>query len=220
METPALEIVIATRNSGKVREIQKLLHGLGVRLRSLDDFAEVSPVDEVGNSYEENAILKALGYAQQTGLCALADDSGLEVDALDGRPGVYSARFGGGHLSDKQRTAKLLESLSNYPESKRAARFVCAMAFAGRLPEESQSPEPQILNITKGTCEGLIAMQPRGENGFGFDPVFVPLGHHQTFAELSNEVKDTISHRAKALAEMRTFLRGWVASLDRLSGHP
>ena len=212
IQPPKLEILIATRNRGKIREIRKMLHSLPVRLRSLDEFAEVSAVEEIGVSYEENASLKALSYAKQTGVCALADDSGLEVEALGGAPGVFSARFGGDHLSDSERNAKLLTALSDYCESKRAARFVCSMALAGWSLEgqEIESSGPQLLALTRGGCEGFIATDAHGENGFGFDPVFTPTGYHATFADLPNEVKARISHRAHAIAAMRVFLDSWL----------
>ena len=122
---PGCEILIATHNPGKIREVQEALHSFPVKLRYLDEFAHVSSVDEVGRTYEENAALKALGYARQTGVCALADDSGLEVDSLGGKPGVFSARFGGEHASDPDRIQKLLTALSQHRSSDRGARFVC-----------------------------------------------------------------------------------------------
>ena len=123
-----LEILIATRNAGKVREIQETLSSLPIKLRYLEEFANVSTVPEDGLTYEENAVLKALGYSRQTGICALADDSGLEVDALGGMPGVFSARFAGEHASDRKRIEKLLMALAEFEGSKRSARFVCCMA--------------------------------------------------------------------------------------------
>jgi XTP/dITP diphosphohydrolase len=205
---PSFEIVIATRNRGKIREIQSALRSLPLRLRVLDEFAGISPVEEVAQTYSENAILKALDYARQTGLCALADDSGLEVAALDGGPGVFSARFGGDQLSDRDRTEKLLRALSKHADSDRAARFVCSMALAGWLPGEKRDErsEPRLLNVAEGICQGVIASGVRGGHGFGYDPVFMPAGYHRTFAELPDEVKSKISHRALALAAMQRFL--------------
>jgi XTP/dITP diphosphohydrolase len=210
MTDARLEILIATRNPGKIREIQEMLGGLQVSLRTLDEFADIESVEEVGLSYQENATLKALGYARQTGICALADDSGLEVKALAGMPGVFSARFGGELISDRERTDKLLAALSNCGPSERAAKFVCVMAFAGWRPGESQHSQPKLLNLTEGTCDGLIADCVLGGNGFGFDPVFIPTSYHQTFAVLRSEIKNRISHRAKALAKMRVFLQGII----------
>ena len=203
-----LEILVATRNPGKIREIQEALRFSPVKLRYLDEFPNVPPVDEVGRTYEENAVLKAVGYSRATGLCAVADDSGLEVDALGGIPGVFSARFGGDHASDPERINKLLAALSQHSDKKRTARFVCCMALVGwQLKEETVNVgNPRLLKVTDGRCEGVIAHASRGTNGFGFDPVFVPAGYDATFAELPDEVKATISHRALALHAMRVFL--------------
>jgi XTP/dITP diphosphohydrolase len=204
-----VEILIATHNKGKIREVHAALHWLPVRLRYLNEFSRVSLVHEVGRTYEENAVLKSLGYAKQTGVCSLADDSGLEVDALGGGPGVYSARFGGESLSDHDRIEKLLAQLSEHARTKRGARFVCCMALAGwhRTPGEG---EPRLLTVIEAKCEGTIATEARGANGFGFDPVFVPEGYLATFAELPTEVKAKISHRAQAIAAMQAFLRCWL----------
>lgn len=210
---PRLEILVATRNSGKIREICEALRSLPVKLRHLDEFPNVSSIEEVGQTYEENAVLKASGYSKQTGLCALADDSGLEVDALGGKPGVFSARFGGEGASDPERIEKLLTTLSQHPYEKRTARFVCCMALAGWQgnKEPMTSADPSLLKATEARCEGAIAIAARGTNGFGFDPVFVPGEYSMTFAELPDEVKAKISHRALALKAMRTFLDRWLA---------
>jgi|ERR1044072_431917 XTP/dITP diphosphohydrolase len=214
-----LDLLIATRNPGKILEIREMLSGLEIKLRTLDEFPDIIPVDEVGVTYIDNASLKAVGYARQTGTCALADDSGLEVEALSGKPGVFSARFGGPNLSDSERTEKLLLAISD-SGFQRSARFVCAMAFAGWLTEEPQGSEPQLLHLTEGTCDGHIATQAHGSQGFGFDPVFIPHGYSQTFAELPSEVKSHISHRAVALAKMRLFLGDLPLKLDRAVRRP
>jgi XTP/dITP diphosphohydrolase len=207
-----VEILIATSNPGKIREVQEALHSLPVTFRYLEEFPDVLAVDEPGQTYEENAVLKAVGYAKQTGVCALSDDSGLEVDALDGKPGVLSARFGGEQVSDRDRVKKLLAALSEHNDQERAARFVCCMALAGwQLEDDRRSQKPRLLTVTKAKCEGVVAPTARGLNGFGFDPVFVPAGYQATFAELSSEVKGKISHRAHALAAMRMFLNCWLA---------
>lgn len=212
MLSPRLEILVASRNPGKIREIQEALRLSPVKLRYLEEFPNVSPVDEVGRTYEENAVLKAWSYSRQTGVCALADDSGLEVDALGGIPGVFSARFGGDHASDPERINKLLAALSQHSDKKRTARFVCCMVLVGWQPEqETLNGYSPLLMVTEGRCEGVIAQVSRGTNGFGFDPVFVPAGYDATFAELPDEVKATISHRAQALHPMRAFLERRLA---------
>jgi len=204
---PELEILVATFNPGKIREVQEGLRYLPVKLRFLNELPNVSSVDEVGQTYKENAVLKALGYAQQTGLVALADDSGLEVELLGGKPGVFSARFGGEQSSDSGRVEMLLEALSKYESQQRNARFVCCMALAGwETNFEVGKLEPQVLTVSEAQCKGVIASTSRGSNGFGLDPVFVPASYSQTFAELSAEIKGEISHRALALAGIRMFL--------------
>ncbi len=213
IHSPRLEVLVATGNPGKIREIQESLRDVPVRLRYLREFHDISPVDEVGETYEANAILKAVSYSKQAGICALADDSGLEVDALGGLPGVLSARYGGDYASDQERTEKLLMALIQHPRPDRVARFVCCMALAGRPLGGSQasSDDPRVLHVCKGKCEGLIAEEPRGDNGFGYDPAFVPIGYDRTFGELPSAVKNVISHRAQALAAMRGFLNRWIA---------
>src|SRR6266542_194384 len=205
--SPCPELLLATRNPGKISEIQEGLSFLPIKLRYLNEFPNVSPIDEVGRTYEENAVIKALGYSRQTGVYSLADDSGLEVDALGGMPGVFSARFGG-DPSDPERINKLLAALSQSSEKKRTARVVCCMALVGWQPEQEtvNTGDPRLLKVTEGRCEGVIAHASRGTNGFGFDPVFLPAGYDATFAELPNEVQATISHRALALLGMRAFL--------------
>ena len=193
-----MELLIATHNAGKVRELEILLAGLPLRLRSLAEFPEIVEVEETGATFAENGALKARGYAAQTRLWTLADDSGLEVDALGGAPGVLSARYGGAGASDAERTARLLAELSRTDDRQRRARFVCVIAIA--------DPAARIAHTSMGTCEGSIALAPRGENGFGYDPVFIPDGYEESFGELSAEIKRRISHRARALEGARTFL--------------
>ena len=193
------ELLIATHNAGKFREFVALLASLPLRLRGLGEFPEVPSVDETGATFAENAALKARAYARQTGLCALADDSGLEVDALGGAPGVYSARYAGPEASDAQRMARLLDELAQTNDRERRARFVCVIALA--------APQIEGVNLFTGQCEGRIAHAPRGTGGFGYDPIFIPEGYAQTFAELPPEIKGSISHRARALAETLLFLR-------------
>ena len=192
------ELLIATRNRGKIVEFQSLLASLPLRLRNLAEFPATEEVEETGMTFSDNAILKARAYAGQTGLFALADDSGLEVDALGGAPGVFSARYGGAGATDGERIERLLEELSQCAPEERRARFICVIAIA-----DSQG---QIVNISKGRCEGLISHASRGSQGFGYDPVFIPDGFEQTFGELPPEVKQNISHRALALQAARSFL--------------
>ena len=199
-----LDLLMATGNAGKVEEIRAVLGDLPINFRTLTDFPEIGAVEESGSTYEENAVLKARAYAQQTGLWALADDSGFEVSALGGAPGVFSARYAGEGASDSDRIAFLLRQVDRVSSINRFARFVCIAALA-----DSTS---SLVNVGQGVCEGLIIDSPRGENGFGYDPIFVPEGFNRTFAELPLEIKNVISHRAKALHSMRAFLVRLVAS--------
>lgn len=210
--TAPLELLIATHNVGKMRELQQALRELPISLRYLAEFSDVATIAETGQTYEENAILKALGYAEQTGICSLGDDSGLEIDALGGKPGVLSARFGGDNASDQDRTKKLLREIEPHQDRERTARFVCCMAFAGWQSgsTEPRTTPPRVLNVSEGTCEGVITTEPRGTGGFGYDPIFIPRGYIETFGELSKDVKATLSHRAKALAAMREFLNSFL----------
>jgi XTP/dITP diphosphohydrolase len=200
LETPRLELLVATRNSGKVQEIKLALQDLPLRLRFPEEFPELSPVEESGKSYEENAVIKARSYAKETGLCALADDSGLEVAALGGGPGMLSARYAGSEASDEERIGLVLSQLLRSHGRERQARFICVVAIAN----------PQLINVARGSCEGRIAYAPRGKNGFGFDPIFIPEHYESTFAELSLHIKNKISHRAQALARTRHFLSHWL----------
>jgi XTP/dITP diphosphohydrolase len=196
--TASPEILIATRNKGKLHEFQSMLADSAFRLRSLNDFPHATEVEETGNSFRANAILKATDYASQTGLLTLADDSGLEVAALGGAPGVYSARYAGVGASDAERTAKLLAELSSTSDEERRARFVCVIALA-------DAEGAQVETFT-GTCEGHIAREPRGHHGFGYDPVFIPDGYQASFGQLSATIKQEISHRARALMKAKAFL--------------
>jgi XTP/dITP diphosphohydrolase len=191
-----LELVIATRNPGKVREVESLLGGL--RLRSLAEFPASREVEETGATFAENAALKAVSYAAQTGCWTLADDSGLEVEALGGAPGVFSARYGGPDATDAERIKLLLDALSRTGDEQRRARFVSVIAIADH--------EANLVELFTGTCEGHIAREPHGSGGFGYDPVFVPDGYEQSFGVLPSEIKQRISHRARALNAALPFL--------------
>ncbi|HLL75739.1 MAG TPA: XTP/dITP diphosphatase [Pyrinomonadaceae bacterium] len=199
------ELLVATKNAGKVRELTELLAGVPLRLRSLSDFPDAPEVEETGETFEENARLKAVRYATHAGLLTLADDSGLEVAALGGAPGVRSARYAGESAADAERIGLLLRELSRANSDDRRARFVCAIALHDPL---RGAPE-----VFTADCPGRIAPAPRGTNGFGYDPVFIPDGYEQTFAELPAAVKQQISHRARALRLAREFIQNAFAPL-------
>jgi len=189
-----MDLLLGSANAGKVRELMVGLRGLPLRIRELNQIGELSEPQETADTYEENALLKASYYYNSTGLWTLADDSGLEVDHLNGQPGVLTARYGGVALADDQRLVYLLKQLRNVEE--RAARFVCVIALVG----------PNFAAKVRGECYGTIACQPRGDGGFGYDPIFVPDGYDRTLAELPNLVKSQISHRARALAAAKLLL--------------
>jgi XTP/dITP diphosphohydrolase len=198
-----MEIVIATKNVGKVKELADILADLPVDLRSLNDFENAVEPEETGVDFIENAILKARSYALQTGLWAVADDSGLEVEALNNAPGVFSARYAGKNATSEQRIDKLLGELNKARNENRRARFVCAMAVADEIGE--------IRFVAEGVCDGSIIDAPRGANGFGYDPIFVPRGFSETFGELSGDIKREISHRARASEKIIAYLRHFIA---------
>ena len=192
-------LLLGTRNPGKLREITSILHDCGWSFSSLREFANVDTAEENADTYAENAIAKARFYAMATGMCALADDSGLEVEALGGAPGVLSARYAGENASDADRRELLLMELERIGDRDRRARFVSVVAIA--------TADGQVLNISEGICEGVITFAPRGDGGFGYDPLFIPDGHSQTFAELSDDIKNVISHRARALNSAKELLK-------------
>lgn len=192
-----MRLVLATRNEGKVKEIREALSGLEVDLLTLLDFPEVPEVHEDGATFSENAKKKALTVAKFTGLPALADDSGLEVDALGGMPGVRSARFAGEGADDDANNRKLLELLKGLPPERRTARFRCVLALA--------FPDGEVYTV-EGTCEGLIAEEPAGDGGFGYDPLFLIPEEGRTFAQMTREEKNSLSHRGRALRKLREVL--------------
>ncbi|MGH8400847.1 MAG: RdgB/HAM1 family non-canonical purine NTP pyrophosphatase [Gammaproteobacteria bacterium] len=187
-------VVLATGNPGKLRELSAMLVGSNIQLMSQTEF-KVTEVEETGLTFVENAILKARNASRQAGLPAIADDSGLEVDALDGAPGIYSARFAGADAKDADNTAKLLHDLLNVPTERRSARFRCAMVFM----RHASDPAPLIC---EGVWQGCILTAPRGSNGFGYDPVFLVTGRDCSAAELSPEDKNLLSHRGQALRKL------------------
>lgn len=190
-------LVLATGNAGKVRELRDLLAGIPFEIRTLADYPAFVMPEETGATYTENALIKARAVAAHTGALSLGDDSGIEVDALRGAPGVRSARFGGVGLDDKGRVRHLLEHIEHVPDAKRTARFVCVIALVDPGGGE---------RLVDGVCEGRIAREPRGTQGFGYDPVFFypPLG--VTFGELADDAKATVSHRGLAAAAAKAVL--------------
>jgi XTP/dITP diphosphohydrolase len=193
------KIVLASGNAGKVREINKLFADSGVEVVPQSDY-NVPDIAETGTTFVENAIIKARHAAQLTGLPAIADDSGIEVDALGARPGVYSARYAGENASDSDNNSKMLAELKGLPNSERTTRYQCILVFM----RNASDPVPI---ITQGSWEGYITQEARGEGGFGYDPIFFVPTHHCTGGELALEVKNTISHRAQALEAMLDELR-------------
>jgi XTP/dITP diphosphohydrolase len=194
-------VLIATTNQGKLRELRELLSDLPIDLVTLTDVLPGRPpVEETGETFRENALIKAHAAASATGMITLAEDAGLEVDALSGRPGVRSARFAGEHATDAQNNAELLAALEHVAEDRRTARYRCALVLLD--PKAGGSPL-----VTEGTCEGWIARAPRGEGGFGYDPLFVMRdAAGRTMAEVSEDEKNRISHRAHAVQAMRPHL--------------
>jgi XTP/dITP diphosphohydrolase len=203
-----MRVVLATRNLGKVREFRALLSGLeSFQLTSLVELSPVPEVIEDGLTFEANAAKKAIEVAKFTGLAALSDDSGLEVDALGGRPGVFSARYAGEGKGDEANNDKLLLELADVPKAQRTARYHVVLAFAdpdGMLGDR--------VHFEHGVCEGTIGFARRGDGGFGYDPLFVPRNHVCTMAELPPEQKNRISHRGIAAEKMRKFLANYLPS--------
>ncbi|MBC7265086.1 MAG: XTP/dITP diphosphatase [Chloroflexi bacterium] len=200
-----MKLLIATGNPGKVREYAALLAGLNLTLVLPSDLGLLEKVEESGLSYAQNALRKAMAYARASGMWTLADDSGLEVDALNGAPGVHSARYAGPQASDQDRYRLLLRNLKGVPEERRTARFRCAIALASPTGE---------AHVREGTCEGRIATEPSGSGGFGYDPVFYLPEVGCTMAELPAETKNRISHRARAAMKIREVLTRLIERQD------
>jgi len=192
------KLLLATSNSGKIREYRSLLDGLGYEITTLAEEGIAEVVTESGNNYEQNARLKAITYAKLSQLTALADDSGLEVDALNGEPGVKSARFAGEAATDADRVSSLLTKLNGVPWKRRTACFKCVIVIA--------TPEGQ-SRVCYGECRGMIAFEAKGKNGFGYDPIFFLPEIGKTMAELPSETKNQISHRARASQKARQVLQ-------------
>lgn len=201
-ETGRPSLLVGTGNRGKIRELEELLAGVPLEICGLGDFPGLIEVEETGATFRENADLKAAGYARQSGQLSLADDSGLEVFALGGAPGVLSARFAGVENGYDVKITELLRQLDAAGTSDRRARFACAMSLA--------SADGRIIFRTEGVCGGTIAEAPRGSGGFGYDPIFVPDGFDRTFGELDGEIKQQISHRARASREIVRYLLDFI----------
>ncbi|GGH83674.1 XTP/dITP diphosphohydrolase [Pullulanibacillus pueri] len=188
------KIVIASKNKGKIKEFETLFQTFDVEILSLLDFPEAVDVEETGTTFEANARLKAEEIARVYQCVAIADDSGLVVDALDGRPGVYSARFAGGQKNDKENIKKVLQELEGVPAEQRTAHFTCVLAIS--CPQRP-------TRFVSGECQGIITEKPSGSSGFGYDPIFYVPEYKKTFAEISAEEKNEISHRAQAMKKLK-----------------
>lgn len=197
-----MELIVATRNKDKLAEIKTLLKGLPIDVFSLDSFKGVPEVIEDGLTLEKNACKKAVQVSRFLKKFAVADDSGLEVEYLDGEPGVYSARFSGKGATYKSNNEKLLRLLKDVPLAKRKACFKCVIALADK---------GKIIGIAEGRCSGNISFEPRGDNGFGYDPVFMPNGYKKTFAQMNAFQKNKISHRGKALAKAKKIISKYLS---------
>jgi XTP/dITP diphosphohydrolase len=207
----ATEVVLATHNAKKLTELRRLVEaaGLAVHVLGLDDLPGYPEPAETETTFEGNALIKARAAVTQTGRIALADDSGIAVDRLNGMPGVRSARWAGPGADDAANNYLLLRQLDDVPDPHRTARFVCAMAMVA--PDGTEV-------VRHGVVEGRLLTAPRGENGFGYDPLFVPDGHEQTTAELDPAAKDAISHRGRAVRAILNDLQGWLAASDTTGG--
>jgi XTP/dITP diphosphohydrolase len=197
-----MELIVATRNKDKLREIKALLKGLPVDVFSLDSFKDVPEVIEDGKTLEDNAIKKAVQTSKLLKKFIVADDSGLEVEYLNGDPGVYSARFSGKGATYKSNNEKLLKLLKDVPSAKRKACFKCVIAVVDKS---------KIIGLAEGVCRGKICLASKGDNGFGYDPIFIPDGYKKTFAEMGPVLKNKISHRSKALAKAKKIIAKYLS---------
>ncbi|MCK4533825.1 XTP/dITP diphosphatase [bacterium] len=210
-----MDIVLATRNKDKIKEIKKILRGLSVNILTLDEFPAAPQVEEDGNTLEENATKKALEIAIFTKKIALADDSGLEVEALNGKPGVYSARFAGEEATYEDNNKKLLQLLKHTPPEKRKAQFKCVIAIVKPIHINNNLEEE--IRLAKGICSGFITQECKGKAGFGYDPIFFVPEYGRTFAEMDIEEKNKISHRAKALQSAKKMLQSTLFEIEKNS---
>lgn len=199
------ELLIATKNKGKVREIADLLKPMGIKVTCLLDHPNMPEIIEDGTTFRANAAKKAVVIAQHTGVLVMGEDSGLEVDALDGRPGVYSARYSGENATDESNNDLLIKELEGVPYARRTARYRSAMALADK---------DTLVDVVEGSCEGIIATERRGTNGFGYDPLFLIPSYQKTFGELDLSVKQTMSHRANALKKFLKLLENYLVRTE------
>ncbi len=197
----AQNLLLATRNPKKKKELQSIIGAWDLNLLTLDEVAEIPEIEEDGETFQANAMKKARISAQLSGCITLADDSGLVVDVLEGAPGVYSARFSGLDASDDDNNRKLLSMMQGIPEDRRTARFVCVIAVAAPTG---------LVKTVEGVCEGRIGTIPEGQEGFGYDPLFIPAGYNKTFAELADTEKNMISHRGRALQKAKYLLQDFL----------
>lgn len=196
-----LELVVATKNKKKLGEIKEILKGLNLKFSSLSDYKTTPRIIENGKTFKENAVKKALKVSRFSGKLTLGEDSGLCVNALGGKPGIYSSRFSGRNKSDRQNNLKLLRTLSGLPLSKRKAYYVCAVALADKKG---------LVGVVEGRCSGVIGFQQRGRSGFGYDPLFVIPKYKKTFAELGEKIKHRMSHRYYALKKARKIILKYI----------
>lgn len=201
-----VEIIFATRNQAKIVEIAAIWPRKDVKLHSLIDFPDLPHVEEDGDTFRDNAVKKACEIASASGMLTIADDSGLEVDALGGQPGVVSARFAGEGATDRANNEKLLSLMEELPPEMRRARFICAIALADA---------GGLIDVVEGRCEGVIVDKERGTKGFGYDPVFVMQGYQKTFAEIGQETKNRISHRARAVEKAALALEKYLGKGEK-----
>jgi len=190
-------IIVATKNKGKAKEFERMFSRYTIAVKTLVDVPEIPDIEETGETFEENAVIKAEAIAKKTNSFVVADDSGLVIDALDGRPGVYSARYAGEEKSDEANIDKVLSELEGIEEEKRTARFYCALALAG--------PDFETITVN-GACEGIILNERHGAGGFGYDPIFFVPSEGQTMAEMPSEKKNEISHRAAAMKKLEPYI--------------
>ncbi|HRZ40794.1 MAG TPA: XTP/dITP diphosphatase [Candidatus Omnitrophota bacterium] len=197
-------LIIATRNRGKLREIKELLKDLPLKVVSLADYPDMPPIVEDGKTFRANALKKAFTISRKTKMLVLGEDSGLEVEALGWRPGIFSARFSGEQADDEKNNQKLLEELKAVDPKRRRARYRCVAAL---------TDGERFIATVSGSCEGSIAREPRGKNGFGYDPLFLVPEYNKTFGELPPEVKERLSHRGKAMKKVKKFLKRYLGSV-------